>query len=104
MPEMGSIHEAASIYKAGIPTEDLLALVAAQLERPELDISGFMVHLGRHDASPETWTGMATALVELIGELLARWPRSRSESSTSAVGSRSHVIRSAAPASRRPPT
>lgn len=74
MPEMKSIHEAASIYKAGIPTEDLLALTRTQLERQELDISGFHVHLGRHDASPETWSGMTTALVELIGELLARWP------------------------------
>lgn len=74
MPETGSIHEAASTYKAGIPTGDLMSLSAAQLDRPELDVSGFMVHLGRHDASPETWGGMATAVTELIGKLLANWP------------------------------
>lgn len=74
MPETNSIHEAASAYKAGIPTEDLLALSHTQLACPELDVSGFMVHLGRHDASPETWSGMAAAFVESIGELLANWP------------------------------
>ena len=74
MPDTKSIHEAASTYKAGIPTEDLLVLSAAQLDQPELDVSGFMVHLGRHDASPQTWSDMATAFVELIGELLGNWP------------------------------
>jgi diaminopimelate decarboxylase len=74
MPETKSIHEAAATYKAGIPTEDLVALSHAQLERQELDISGLMVHLGRHDASPETWSGMVTAFVEVIDELLATWP------------------------------
>lgn len=74
MPETKSIHEAASTYKAGIPTENLLMLSGAQLDRPELDVRGFMVHLGRHDVSPDTWSEMATAFVELISELLGLWP------------------------------
>ncbi|MEA2213283.1 MAG: diaminopimelate decarboxylase [Solirubrobacteraceae bacterium] len=73
MPEEGSIHAAAAAYKAGIPTEDLLALAPADLARPELDISGFMVHLGRHDAQPESWAGMATAFVEVLSQLLGVW-------------------------------
>ena len=74
MPGMSSIHEAASAYKAGIPTEDLLRLAHDDLTRPELDVRGYMVHLGRHDASLETWTGMTTAFVDLIGALQDRWP------------------------------
>ena len=68
-----SIREAAQAYKPGIPTESLLAIGPEALAAPELDVTGVMVHLGRHSADLEVWHRMASSVGELIGELHRAW-------------------------------
>ena len=67
------IRLAAQHYKPGIPTEDLLALGPEALEAPELDVTGVMVHLGRHSQNLEVWRGMVRSLVSLVAELSRSW-------------------------------
>src|SRR5207244_882441 len=67
------IRLAAQHYKPGIPTEDLLALGPEALEAPELDVTGVMVHLGRHSQNLAVWRGMVRSLVSLVAELSRSW-------------------------------
>lgn len=68
-----SIREAAQAYKPGIPTETLLPLGPDAIAAPELDVTGVMVHLGRHSADLEVWHRMASSAGALIGELHQAW-------------------------------
>lgn len=77
MPGEGSIRKAAAIYKAGIPTEDLLALPPGALQLEGLVVTGVMAHLGRHHVSPGVWEGMAGAFMEAISDVLAAHPSLR---------------------------
>jgi diaminopimelate decarboxylase len=72
-PEGSSIRDAVQRYKAGIPTEDLLAIGAAEIADPTLDLTGIHFHLGRHSADPDVWSAAVEALCSLLGELHARW-------------------------------
>lgn len=68
-----TIREAAQAYKPGVPTEELLKLGPEAIAAPELDVTGVMVHLGRHSADLEVWRRMVRSVGELIGELHAAW-------------------------------
>ena len=63
------IRVAASAYKPGIPTEDLLAIGPAALAAEELDVAGVMAHLGRHHHSLDVWRAMASSFADTIGVL-----------------------------------
>jgi diaminopimelate decarboxylase len=67
------IRLAAQHYKPGIPTEDLFALGPEALDAPELDVTGVMVHLGRHSNDLGVWRGMVRSLVSLVAELSHAW-------------------------------
>jgi diaminopimelate decarboxylase len=67
------IRLAAQHYKPGIPTEDLLGLGPEAIEAPELDVTGVMVHLGRHSQDLAVWRGMVRSLVSLVAELSRAW-------------------------------
>ena len=68
-----SVREAVQRYKAGIPTQDLLAIEAAALADPRIDASGLMLHIGRQLADPAVWTAAADAMVEMLGRLRDAW-------------------------------
>lgn len=59
-------------YKPGIPWDDLDAAGAA-LKAPELDLSGVMMHFGRHTTDLEEFGDVIDRYVELIAELQRRW-------------------------------
>jgi catechol 2,3-dioxygenase-like lactoylglutathione lyase family enzyme len=61
-------------YKAGIPTEDLLALPRGDVLDPALDLAGVHFHIGRHSADPTVWAGAVDALAELLARLRELWP------------------------------
>src|SRR5439155_21734448 len=42
------IAEATRLYKAGIPTEDVIELGRRALQMPEIDLAGVQAHIGRH--------------------------------------------------------
>jgi diaminopimelate decarboxylase len=68
-----SIREAVQRYKAGIPSEDLLAIDASEIADPNLDMAGVHLHLGRHSADPEMWRVAIDGLAEMLERLRARW-------------------------------
>ena len=67
------IRVAAQQYKPGIPTEDLLAMGRLVLDAPELDVTGVMVHLGRHSNDLGVRRGMVRSLVDLIAQMSEAW-------------------------------
>ncbi|HKS59945.1 MAG TPA: hypothetical protein VJS68_04120 [Thermoplasmata archaeon] len=71
--ETVTIGRAAQQYKPGIPITELLPLGADVLTWPELDVSGVMVHLGRHTTDLEMWARMVESTVALLGELHRHW-------------------------------
>ena len=72
-PEGLSIREAVQRYKAGIPTEDLLAISEAEIRDPRLDLTGIHIHLGRHSSDPAMWSAAVDALAALLKRLRERW-------------------------------
>ena len=72
-PEGLSIHAAIQRYKAGIPTEDILAISEGEIRDPNLDLSGIHFHIGRHSADPAIWSAAVDALAELLERLRAQW-------------------------------
>jgi diaminopimelate decarboxylase len=72
-PDGASIRDAVQRYKAGIPTEDLLAISAAEIADSSLDLTGIHFHLGRHSADPAVWSAAINRLCALLEELRARW-------------------------------
>lgn len=67
------IRLAAQQYKPGIPTEDLLTVGPEALGSRELEVTGVMVHLGRHSRDVKVWRGMVRSLVTLLAELSRAW-------------------------------
>jgi diaminopimelate decarboxylase len=63
------IRVAAQHYKPGIPTAELLRVAPDAIAAPELDVTGAMVHLGRHSADLGVWRGMVRSFVEVVAEL-----------------------------------
>ncbi len=72
-PEGDSIRDAIQRYKAGIPTEDILAIGAAEIADPSLEVTGVHFHLGRHSDDPAVWSAAIDALCVLLDELRQRW-------------------------------
>ncbi|MQA73419.1 MAG: hypothetical protein GEU88_03530 [Solirubrobacterales bacterium] len=72
-PSGVSVRDAIQRYKAGIPTEDLLAIGEREVRDPNLDLAGIHLHLGRHSADPEVWRGAIDSLAELLPQLRERW-------------------------------
>lgn len=68
-----SVREAVQRYKAGIPTEDLLAIEATAIADPRIEATGLMLHVGRQLTDPAVWRAAAEAMVELLGQLRERW-------------------------------
>jgi diaminopimelate decarboxylase len=72
-PQGASVRDATQRYKAGIPTEDLLAITGTDIRDPNLDVVGVHLHLGRHSADPAIWTSAIDALAELLARLRESW-------------------------------
>lgn len=68
-----SVRDAAQGYKPGIASETVERLGAEALKRPELDLTGLMVHLGRHSARVDMWAGMAASFAALVARLTKAW-------------------------------
>jgi diaminopimelate decarboxylase len=66
-----SVAQAAHAYKPGVPPENAGALAAAILAEPDVELSGLMVHLGRHRADIDTWGLMAACVADAVGTLVA---------------------------------
>jgi diaminopimelate decarboxylase len=71
--EPTSIGEAARLYKAGIPTDDVLALGRQALSMPEVDLAGVHAHVGRHTGSTAQWPAIIDAFVALLATLRDAW-------------------------------
>lgn len=68
-----SVRGALDRYKAGIPTEDILALSEAEIRDPAVDLRGIHLHVGRHSANPEVWGAALSSLGALLAGLRSRW-------------------------------
>ncbi len=64
---------ATQIYKAGIPTEDLIPLGRQAIASEHVDFSGLHLHLGRHRAELEFWEEVMSGYARLIAELQREW-------------------------------
>ncbi len=72
-PEGASVRSALDRYKAGIPTEDLLAMEPSLLTDPAIDLAGVHLHVGRHSSDPAVWVRAVDALAEALAALRERW-------------------------------
>jgi diaminopimelate decarboxylase len=68
-----SIRLAVHRYKAGIPTEDLLAVDPALIRDPDLDVAGIMLHFGRHGPDPRIWAAAVDSMAQILAELDRAW-------------------------------
>ncbi len=68
------IAEAARLYKAGIPTDDVVALGSRALAMGEVDLAGVHMHIGRHTNRTDQWPRIIEAYVALVARLARAWP------------------------------
>jgi diaminopimelate decarboxylase len=68
-----SVRRALDRYKAGVPTEDILALSEAEIRDPALDLRGIHLHVGRHSADPGVWHAAVASLADLLVDLRSHW-------------------------------
>ena len=68
-----SVRRALDRYKAGIPTEDILALTEEEIRDPALDLRGINLHVGRHSADPGVWDAAVASLGDLLVHLRSQW-------------------------------
>jgi len=68
-----SIKAAAQMYKPGIASDVASRLGATAIEHPRIDLSGLMVHLGRHSAQIAVWEKMAASFASLVARLSREW-------------------------------
>lgn len=68
-----SIGEAARLYKAGIPTDDVLDLGRRARGMPEVDLTGVHAHIGRHTNGTAQWPLIISAYVTLLASLREAW-------------------------------
>jgi diaminopimelate decarboxylase len=68
--EGASVAQAAHAYKPGVPPDQAAGLAAAILAEPEVELTGLMVHLGRHRADLDTWRLMAACVADAVRELV----------------------------------
>ncbi len=72
LPAM-SIRDAAQFYKPGIEPEVARRLGLRALQTKGIELTGLMVHLGRHSARPEVWAKMAQSFGEVVVSLCHAW-------------------------------
>jgi len=72
-PAGATVRDLARRYKPGIPTEVLRRVGRKALVAPELDVTGVMVHLGRHSTDLEVWRGMVRSVVDVLSDLKQAW-------------------------------
>ncbi|MDP9235293.1 MAG: alanine racemase [Actinomycetota bacterium] len=64
---------AANAYKPGIPTEDLLALGPRAFAADGVEVTGVMVHLGRHHRDLAVWRAMIASYADVLEILVHAW-------------------------------
>jgi diaminopimelate decarboxylase len=64
-----SVRTAAQMYKPGIATENLAGAARRLLDAPGVELTGVMMHAGRHTTNLRVWSGMMRRYVEVIGWL-----------------------------------
>jgi diaminopimelate decarboxylase len=67
-----SVAQVQHAYKPGVPPEHAVGLAARIVAEPGVELTGLMVHLGRHRADLQTWGLMASAVADAVGSLVAR--------------------------------
>ena len=68
-----SIGEAARLYKAGIPTDDVLEVGRRARRMPEVELTGVHAHIGRHTNGTAQWPLIIGAYVTLLARLRDAW-------------------------------
>jgi diaminopimelate decarboxylase len=64
-----SVRTAAQMYKPGIPTENLAGAARRLLDASQVELTGVMMHAGRHTTNLRVWSRMMQRYVEVIGWL-----------------------------------
>ena len=64
-----SLREASQRYKPGIPTEQLVDATRRLVAAPNVDLSGAMMHAGRHTTDLEVWARMMDRFVDVLAAL-----------------------------------
>ncbi len=64
---------ASFLYKAGIPTEDVIPLGKKVLKSEHVELTGLHLHLGRHAAGMDFWKTAMQGYARLIAELKESW-------------------------------
>jgi diaminopimelate decarboxylase len=67
------IFYAANAYKPGIPIDDLLPLGPQAFAADGIEVTGLMVHFGRHHRDLGVWRRMIASFVDVIDEVRAAW-------------------------------
>lgn len=67
------IFYAANAYKPGIPTEDLLPLGPRAFATDGIEVTGLMVHFGRHHRDLDVWRAMIASFVDVLAEVRTAW-------------------------------
>ena len=63
------LRTASQMYKPGIPTESLAASARRLLEAPGIELTGVMMHAGRHTTNLRVWSRMMQRFVAVIAQL-----------------------------------
>jgi diaminopimelate decarboxylase len=71
-PEL-SIRTAADHYKPGIGRGDATEIGKRALSETSVNMTGLMVHLGRHSPHSDVWASMARAFADLVADLCEGW-------------------------------
>jgi diaminopimelate decarboxylase len=66
-----SLRTASQMYKPGIPTESLAAAARRLIDAPGVELTGVMMHAGRHTTNLRVWSHMVQRFVEVIAGLRA---------------------------------
>ena len=64
-----SLRAASQMYKPGIPTENLAIAARRLLDATGVELTGVMMHAGRHTTNLRVWSRMMQSFVEVIGWL-----------------------------------
>ncbi|HEY4914629.1 MAG TPA: alanine racemase [Candidatus Dormibacteraeota bacterium] len=64
-----SLRTASQMYKPGIPTEELAGAARRLLDAKGVELTGVMMHAGRHTTNLRVWGRMMQSFVEVIGRL-----------------------------------
>lgn len=73
LEELVPVSEATRRYKAGIPTDDLLAMGREALLHDEVRLRGLMVHMPRHRTDLQTWREATERFADVVAQASAAW-------------------------------